>query len=93
MQQDEEDRHPKVMEVAVLKQPTHTAMESKLVSTTTMEMVNLDHMKEFQECMDRYGIHNGVASFGTIVLAIPFYELTCNICLVVTKSSANNYQQ
>ena len=93
VQQNEEDGHPKVMEVAVVKEPTHTAMESKLVSTTTMEMVNLDHTKEFQECMDSYAICNGVASFNTIALAIAFYELTCNIHLVVTKSSENNYQQ
>ena len=39
-------------------------------------------------------IHNGVSSFDTIVLAIAFFESTCNICsLVVTKSSANNYWQ
>ena len=34
-----------------------------------------------------------VASFDTIVLAIAYYESTCNICLVVTKSLASNYWQ
>ena len=32
VQENEEEGHPKVMEVAVVKQPTHTAMQSKLVS-------------------------------------------------------------
>ena len=93
VQEYEEEGHPKVMEVAAAKQPTHIAMELKLVSRTTMEMVNLDHMKEFQECMDSYKIHNGVDSYDTIVLATVFYESTCTICLVVTKISANNYWQ
>ena len=47
-------------------------------------------MKEFQECMDTYEIGNGVHSFNTIALDIAFYESTCNICLVLTKSSAHN---
>ena len=38
-------------------------------------------------------IGNGVHSFNTIVTAIEFYECTCNIHLVATKSSAHNYQQ
>ena len=33
VQQNEEDGHPKVMEVAVVKQPSHIAMESKLVTS------------------------------------------------------------
>ena len=86
VQQNEEDGQPKEMEVAVAKQPTLTAMESELVSATTMETVNPDQTKEFQECMDTYAIHNGVASFDIIALAIAFYELTCNTCLVVTKT-------
>ena len=93
VQQNEEDGHPKAMEVSVPKQATCTAMESQQVSTTTTKMVNLDHTKEFQECMDSYGIINGVASFDTIELAIAFCKLTCNICLVVTKNSANSYWQ
>ena len=48
------------MEISVTNQLTHTAMESELVSRTATEMVNLDHMKEFQECMDTYKIGNGV---------------------------------
>ena len=74
------------MDSLVPKQPTHTAIESQQVCTTTMEMVNLDHTKAFQECMGSYGIHNGVAQFVTIALAIAFYESTCNIHLIVTKS-------
>ena len=93
VQQSEDEGHPKVMEVAVPKQPTLTTMESKLVSTSSMEMVNLDHTKEFQECMGSYGICNGVASSDTIPLAIAFYKSTCNICFVVTKISAKNYLQ
>ena len=34
-------------------------MESELVSRTTTKMVNLDHMKEFQECMDTYKMAMG----------------------------------
>ena len=93
VQENGEERHPKVMEIAVAKHPTHTEKESKLVSRTTTKIVNLDHMKEFQECMDSYEISNGVDSFDPIVLAIAFYKSTRNICLVVTKSSANNYWQ
>ena len=63
------------MEVSVLKEPTHTAMESQQVSTTTMEMVNLDHTKDFQECTDSYGIHNGVASFDLICCHYCSYEV------------------
>ena len=81
------------MEISVTNQLTHAAMESELVSRTTAKMVNLDHTKEFQECIDTYEIGNGVHSFNMIALAIAFYESTCNICLVVTKSSAHNYQQ
>ena len=68
-------------------------MESELVSKTTTKIMNLNHMKEFQECMDCYKIGNEVHSFDTIALAIAFYECTCNIHLVVIKSSAHNYQQ
>ena len=50
-------------------------------------------MKEFQECMDTYKIGNGAHSFDMIALAIAFYKSICNICLVVMKSSAHNYQQ
>ena len=68
-------------------------MEPEIVSRTATKMVNLKHMKEFQECMDTYEIGNGVHSFNTIALAIAFYKSTCNIFLVVTKSSAHNYWQ
>ena len=37
------------MEVQVGNQQKDKAMESKLVSKTTTKIVNLDHMKEFQE--------------------------------------------
>ena len=47
------------MDVSVLKQQTHTAIDTQQVSTTTTEMVNLDHTKAFQECMDSYGICTG----------------------------------
>ena len=68
-------------------------IESELVSRTTTKIVNLDHTKEFQECMDSYEIGNRVHSFDLIALAIAFYECTCNVCLVVTKSSAQIYWQ
>ena len=55
-----------------------------------MDRVTLDHMKAFQECMDSYGIHNGVPTFNAIALAIAFYESTC-IHLIVTKSGASNH--
>ena len=60
------------MEISVTNQLTHAAMESELVSRTTAKMVNLDHTKEFQECMDTYEIGNGVHSFNMIALAIAF---------------------
>ena len=89
------DKHniSKVIDSSVLKQPTHTALESQQVPTTTMAIVNIDRMKAFQECMDSYGILNGVPEFDIVALAIAFYESTCNTQLVITKSSANNYQQ
>ena len=68
-------------------------MESELVSRTSSEMVNLGHTKEFHEFVETLKIHYRVPSFNTIALAIAFYESACKICLVVTKSSANNYQQ
>ena len=68
-------------------------MESEIVSRTAFKMVNLNHTKEFQECMDTIKIGNGVHSFDMIALAIVFYKSTCIICLVVTKSSAHYYQQ
>ena len=43
--------------------------------------------------MDSYKIGNGVHLFDMIALAIAFYECTCNVHLVVTKSSAHNYWQ
>ena len=82
-----------MMEISVANQLTDTAMESELVSRTTTEIVNLDHVKEFQECMDTYEISNGVHSFDMIALAIEFYKSTCNIHLVVMKDSAHNCQQ
>ena len=91
--ENEEQEHPKMMEVPVASQQTDTAMESELVSKSTTRTVNLDHMKELQECMDSYNIGNGVHSFDMIALTIGSYECTCNICLVVTKSSAHNYWQ
>ena len=60
---------------------------------TTMTIVNMDHMKAFQECMDTYGILNGVPEFDIIALVIAFYESTCNTQLVIMKSSASNYQK
>ena len=47
-QENNEEEHPKVMEISVTNQPTDTAMECELVSRTTTKMVNLDHTKEFQ---------------------------------------------
>ena len=80
------------MDVQVGAQQKNPAIKSKVVSRTTTEIVNLDHTKEFQ-CMDSYEIGHGVHSFNMNALAIAFYECTCNIHLVVTKSSAHNYQQ
>ena len=87
-QENKEEEHPKVMEISVANQLTDTAMESELVSRTTTEMVNLDHTKEFQECMDIYEIGNGEHLFNMIALAIAFYKSIRKICLVVTTSSA-----
>ena len=60
-------------------------MESEIASRTATKMVNLNHTKEFQECMDTYKIGNGVHSFDMIALTIAFYKSTCNIHLVVTN--------
>ena len=81
-QENKEEEHPRVMEISVPNQPTH----SEIVSRTTTKMVNLGHMKEFQECMDTYESGNGIHSFGMIGLAIAFYKATCNIHLVIRKS-------
>ena len=51
---------------------------------TNMTIVNIDHMKAFQECMDTYRIPNGVHEFDIVALAIAFYESTCNTRLVIT---------
>ena len=56
-----------------------------------MRIVNMDHTKAFQECMDTYGILNRVHAFDIVALAIAFYESTCNTWLVIVKSSASNY--
>ena len=76
-----------------LNQQKDPAIKSELVSKTTTKIVNLDHTMKFQECMDSYEIWNGVHSFDMIALAIAFYECTCNIHLVLTKSSAHKYLQ
>ena len=91
--ENKEQGHPKMMEVPVANQQKHMAMESELVSKSTTKIVNLNHMKEFQECMNSYKNGNGVHSFNMIALAIVFYECTCNIHLIVTKSSEHNYEQ
>ena len=44
---------------------------------TTMTIVNIDHMKAFQECMDTYGVPNGVPEFDIVALVIEFYQSTC----------------
>ena len=43
--------------------------------------------------MNSYKVGNGVHSFNMIALAIAFYKCFCNVHLVVTKSSAQKYQQ
>ena len=91
--ENKKHEHPKMMKVPVANQLKDTAMEFKLVLKITTKIANLDHMKEFQECMDSYKIGNGVHSFDMIALAIAFYEFTGSIHLVVTKSSAHNYWQ
>ena len=82
-----------MMEVKVANQQKGTVIKSELVSKTTAKIVNLDHSKEFQECMDSYEIGNWVHLFDMIDLGIAFYKCTCNVCLVVTKSSGHNYWQ
>ena len=91
--ENNEQEPPKMMEVRVGNQQKDAVIESELVPRTTTKMVNLNHMKEFQECVDSYEIGNGVHLFDMIVLAIAFYESTCNVHLIVTKSSAHDYQQ
>ena len=91
--ENKREEHPKMMEVSVASQQMDTAMESELVSKTTTKIVDLDHMKGFQECLDTYKIGNVAHSFNMIALANVFYESTCNIHLVVTKSSAYNHEQ
>ena len=90
--ENNEEEHSKI-KVNVTNHQKDTGIESKVVSRTTTQIVNLDHIKEFQESMDSYKIGNGVCSFDTIALAIAFFECTCNVHLIVTKSSSHNYQQ
>ena len=70
----DEQVHSKVTEVNVTTQENDTVAESMLASKTTAKAVNLNHMKEFQECMNSYEVGNGVHSFDMIALAIAFYE-------------------
>ena len=77
----------------VADQQKDTVIESTLASRTTAKVANLNHTREFQECMNSYKVGNGVHSFNMIALAIAFYECSCNVCLVVTKSSAQTYWQ
>ena len=90
---NDEHNISKVIDSSILEQPTHTATESQQISITTMIIMNIDHTKAFKECMDTYGILNGVPEFDIIALVITFYESTCNTWLVIMKSSASNYQQ
>ena len=55
-----------MMEVKVANQQKGTVIKSELVSRTTAKIVNLDHSKEFQECMDSYEIGNWVHLFDMI---------------------------
>ena len=71
---NDNEQQLQVIEMVVTKQQTNTAMDSELCSMNQSKTVNLDHLKEFQECMDTSEISNGVESFETIALAIAFYE-------------------
>ena len=82
-----------VIEKVVNKQPTNTVMVSEVSSSHQSKNVNFNHSKEFPECMNTYEVSKGVDSFEKIALAIGFYESSYDICLSVTKSSANQYQQ
>ena len=62
--------------------------ESPTTSKPTTTIVQVDHTKEFQECMKSYDI--GV---NTIALAIAFHKCTCYFQLVIARNSVNNYQQ
>ena len=57
--ENNEQEHPKMMEVQVGTQQKNPATKSKTTSKTTTKIVNLNHTKEFQECMDSYKIGNG----------------------------------
>ena len=48
-----------MMEVSLANQQTAAAMESDLVSKMPTKIVNLDLMKDFQECMNTNKICNG----------------------------------
>ena len=61
-----EPEHPKIKEVKVTNQQKDTVIKSELVSRTTTKIVHLDHMKEFQACMNSYKIANGVHLFDMI---------------------------
>ena len=90
---NDNEQQLQVIETVVTKQQTNTAIDSEVCSTKKSKMVNFDHLKEFQECMDTYEIYNGVESFETIAMAIAFYESSYNLSLTVMKSSANHYRQ
>ena len=65
------------MEIAAAKQPTHKAMDSEFVSRPTTKMVNLDHMKEFQECMDTYEINNLIILCSSTFLQLSYRVFCC----------------
>ena len=88
---NDNEQQLQVIETVVTKQQTNSGMDSEVCSTNKSKTVNFDHLKEFQECMDTYEIYNGVESLEMITLKIAFYESSYNICLAVTKSSANHY--
>ena len=69
---NDKDDISKVVDSSVLEQPKLTAMQSQQISMTTMTIVNMDHMKAFQECMDTYGIPNGVPEFDINALQLHF---------------------
>ena len=89
LEMKQKQEYPKTIEVPVENLQMDAAMESELISKTTTKIVNLDHTNEFHDCMNTYKIGNGVNSFDMIALGIAFYECTCNIHLVTTKSSAH----
>ena len=67
------------------KSPEGHLIESKLVSRTTTKIVNLDHTREFQECMDSYEIGNGYIHLTLLLWLLGFMNALAMFFLLLQR--------